>query len=141
MNAIAQQDKSKRPSPPGVAEGKIGSVDVKVDYSRPSVKGRKIFGGLEKHDEVWRTGANEATLITFSKDVKIEGKDLPAGTYTLWSIPGEKEWTVIFNSATEIDGRGVWGTQYKKISDKDVLSVKVKPSKCDLVEQFTFKVE
>jgi hypothetical protein len=132
----AQKDKSKRPSPPAVAEGTIDGVKVKIDYSQPSVKGRKIFGGLEKYGEVWRTGANEATVIEFDKAVKIEGKELPAGKYALFSIPGENEWTVIFNSVWE-----TWGAyDYSKNKDKDVLKVKVKPSKTDLTEKLTFTV-
>lgn len=133
---MAQSDKSKRPSPPATAEGVIDGVKIKVDYSQPSVKGRKIFGALEKYGQVWRTGANEATVISFDKAVKIEGKDLPAGKYALFSIPGENEWVIIFNSVTD-----TWGAyDYEKNKDKDVLRVTVKPAKTDLTEKLTFTV-
>jgi hypothetical protein len=135
ITLFAQSDKSKRPSPPAVAEGKADGASITVDYSQPSVKGRKIFGELIPYGKVWRTGANEATVITFDKDVTVEGQKLVAGKYSLWTIPGESEWTIIFNSKTDM-----WGTQYNKFKENDVLSVKVKPSKSGFTEQFTIKV-
>ena len=77
---------------------------ITIDYSSPSVKGRNVFGGLEPYGQVWRAGANEATIFTTSKDIEVEGKKLPAGKYSLFMTPGEKEWTVYFNSQT-----GQWG--------------------------------
>lgn len=136
FNVLAQdkEDKSKRPSPPATAEGVINGKKIKVDYSAPSVKGRKIFGGLVPYGEVWRTGANETTTIEFDKAVKVEGKDLAAGKYALFTIPGENEWTIIFNKTVK------WGAySYKK--DDDVLRVTVKPSKtATLVEAFNITV-
>lgn len=131
----AQDDKSKRPSPPAVAEGTINGTKVKVDYSAPSAKGRKMLGGKEPFGDVWRTGANEATTIEFDKAVKIEGKDLAAGKYELFTIPGENEWTIIFQKFAK-----QWGAYgYKK--DNDVLRVTVKPSKTPaFVETFTIAV-
>ncbi|CAN5467301.1 DUF2911 domain-containing protein [soil metagenome] len=132
---MAQEDMSKRPSPPAVAEGTIDGIKVKINYSAPSVKGRKIFGSLEKYGDVWRTGANETTTIEFSAPVKIEGKTVAAGKYALFSIPGETEWTIIINTGIK------WGTYtYKK--EEDVIRVTVKPTKtASLVEVFNIAVE
>ncbi|XLS30144.1 DUF2911 domain-containing protein [Flavobacteriaceae bacterium M23B6Z8] len=92
---------------------------VKVIYGRPQKKGRKIFGGIVSYGDVWRTGANEATEITFYKDATFGGKQVKAGTYTLFTVPGEKEWTVILNS--DLD---VWGA-YSYNKAKDVARVTV----------------
>src|SRR6202795_5211006 len=93
----AQDDKSKRPSPPATATGKVMGATITIDYSSPGVKGRKIWGDLVPYDKVWRAGANEATLIATDKDIQVEGKPLPAGKYSLYAIPGENEWTIIIN--------------------------------------------
>lgn len=90
-----------RASPNAGAMQTIGTTMVMVHYSRPSVNDREIFGGLVPYDEVWRTGANESTAISFSGDVEIGGQALAAGTYGLFTIPGEDEWTVIFNRTAE----------------------------------------
>ena len=98
----------------------FGLGKITLSYSRPNVKGRKIFGGMEPMGAVWRNGANAATRIKFTDAVKIEGKDLPAGEYGLFSIPGKNEWTIIFNKIAD-----QWGAYEYKESD-DVLRVKVK---------------
>ncbi|MBI1769467.1 MAG: DUF2911 domain-containing protein [Bacteroidetes bacterium] len=135
MTTYAQKDKSKRPSPPAKAEGTIDGAKIVIDYSTPFVKGRKIFGALEPYGKVWRTGANEATSFEVDKNIKIEGKELPKGKYTLYSIPGEKEWVVIFNKTT-----GQWGTEYSESTD--ALRVTVKTEKAaKLVEQFNIAIE
>ena len=110
--------------------------DVSVRYGRPYKKGREIFGGLEKFGKVWRTGADSATTITFAKDAKFGGKPVKAGTYTLFTIPNEKEWTIILNSQL-----GQWGAySYDKFKDKDVLQVTVPVKKLDkVVEQHTIR--
>lgn len=113
----------------------FGLGTVTISYSRPNVKGRKIFGGLEPYDAVWRTGANSATTIAFTEAVKIEGKDLAAGEYGLFTIPGQNEWTIIINK-----GAKQWGAYEYKESD-DVLRVKVKAAKLkDKVETFTIQL-
>ena len=99
----------------------FGLGKITVNYSRPNTKGRKIFGGLELYGTVWRTGANSATLISFTEPVKIGGTEVPAGEYGLFTIPGEKEWTVILNK-----GAKQWGAYEYKEAD-DVLRLKVKP--------------
>ena len=118
-------------SPKASAEGK----DVKVTYGQPSKKGREIFGKLVPYGEVWRTGANEATEITFAKDVTVGGKPVKAGTYTLFTIPTENEWTVILNSQLK-----QWGAyDYGKHKDKDVAQFTVPSSKTSaVVEKLTY---
>ena len=133
--AIAQDDKKKMPSPPAKAEGKCGEATVTVDYHQPSAKGRKMLGGINPYGEVWRTGANKTTTITVSAPVKIEGQDLAAGTYALFTIPGENEWAIIINKGI------AWGAYSYKESE-DVFRVKVKAGKTDsFVETFNIAVE
>lgn len=96
-----------QPSPASTLKQQVGITDIEVNYSRPSMKGRKVFGGLVPYGEVWRTGANSATKITFSTPVKFGGVDIAAGAYELFTIPGEKEWTVILQSLKE---RPQWGS-------------------------------
>src|SRR6187549_2507951 len=93
----AQADKSKRPSPPGTATGKVNGATITINYSSPSVKGRKIWGDLVPYGQTWRAGANEATTFETDKEIMVEGKSLPAGKYAFFTIPGEKEWVIIFN--------------------------------------------
>jgi hypothetical protein len=140
-HSSAQEDKSKRPSPPAVATGKIKDAIITIDYSSPSVKGRKIWGGLVPYNTLWRAGANEATIFTTSKDIEVEGKKLPAGKYSLFMTPGEKEWSVFFNSET-----GQWGDTNDGKANMDpkkvVLEVKVKPKDLkDVQEKMTYTVE
>lgn len=118
-------------SPRVTAEGK----NVKVAYGQPSKKGRDIFGGLQQYGKVWRVGANEATEITFMKDGTFGGKPVKAGTYTLFAIPNENEWTLILNGDTKF-----WGTQYEQHKSKDVLQVNVPVKKVnDVVEKLTYR--
>jgi hypothetical protein len=141
-NSWAQQDdKSKRPSPPATAKGKIKDATITIDYSSPSVKGRKIFGGLVPYNQVWRAGANEATIFSTDKDIMVEGKKLAAGKYSLFMKPGEKEWVVYFNSET-----GQWGDKEGGAANMDpaktVLEVTVKPhEELTSEEKMTFRVE
>jgi hypothetical protein len=106
-----------------VATQTVGLTDITVDYSRPAVKGRTIWGGLVPYDQVWRTGANEATQITFSDNVTINGQPLPKGTYSLHTIPGKDSWTIIFNKTAK-----QWGSFNYKQED-DALRVTAKPEK------------
>lgn len=131
-SSLAQE---KPASPQATATGKIGAANVKIVYCQPSARGRQIMGGLVPYGEVWRTGANEATTIEFDKPVKIEGKDLAAGKYSLFTIPGENEWTIIFNKEAK-----QWGA-YKYKQEEDVLRVAVKPTKTSApVETFNIAV-
>ena len=131
----AQEDKSQRASPPAEATGTVDGVDIAIDYSQPSVKGRKIFGGLEPYGKVWRTGANEATTFAVSSDVTIEGKALPAGKYALFTIPNEDEWTVIFNKQPD-----QWGA-YDYDESQDALRVSVTPESSESTEKLTFDID
>lgn len=110
-----------RVSPNAAVSQTIGTTVVTVEYGRPGVKDRAVWGSLVPNGEVWRAGANEATTISFSADVKIEGNALPAGTYSLFTIPGKDEWTVIFNKVAK-----QWGA-YKYDAGQDALRVTVKP--------------
>ncbi len=131
--ALAQQDKSKRPSPPANAECKFqDGKTIKVDYSSPHAKGRKIFGGLVPYGKVWRTGANEATSFVTDAAVTVEGKEVPAGSYTIFTIPNPDKWTLIINKKT-----GEWGIPYKYESD-ELARVNMSVSKTPApVEDFT----
>lgn len=107
-------------SPAAIASGEVGNATVTIHYSSPSVKGRPIWGQLVPYGKVWRAGANEATTFTTDKAITVGGKALPAGKYSLFAVPGENVWQIIFNAQT-----GQWGTQHDPT--KDVLTVEVKP--------------
>jgi len=121
-----------RPSQHAVLTQRVGITDITVNYSRPLVNGRKIWGGLVPYGQVWRAGANENTVIQIPDAVTIEGQALPKGTYGLHMIPGENEFTVIFSKAATS-----WGSfTYKQ--DEDALRVKVKPQATDMHEALTY---
>src|SRR5690554_4537779 len=124
----------EKASPAKTAEGTVNGAEITIQYSSPAVKGRQIWGELVPYNKVWRAGANEATIFETSKDIKIEGKELPAGKYSFFIIPGEKQSTFIFNSET-----GQWGTQYDE--SKDVIRVPVQSQKnSSLVERLTYEI-
>jgi hypothetical protein len=131
-------DKANRPSPPASAKETIESgAIISIDYSQPAVKGRTIGKDLEPMEgKVWRTGANEATVFEVSKNVKVEGKELPAGKYGLFTIMNGDEWTIIFNKTWD-----QWGAFDYKEAD-DALRVKVKAKKAkNFAERMNFKIE
>jgi len=135
LPALAQQIRLPRPSQKSVLTQTVGLTDVTITYSRPGVKGRKIFGGLVPYGKVWRTGANEATTIAFTDDVTIDGHPLPKGTYSLHTIPNENEWTLIFNKKAD-----QWGS-YNYDEKDDALRVNVKPHNAmEKREWMTFEV-
>lgn len=136
VSAWAQNANATKPkaSPAETATGKVGDANVTVNYSSPAVKGRTIWGDLVPYGKVWRSGANEATTVTFDKDVMVEGKSLSAGTYSFYTLPGQEEWTVIFNKNAK-----QWGTQYDE--KNDALRVTVKPRKSsDMHERLKYNV-
>jgi hypothetical protein len=135
ISASAQQDKSKRESPPAKVSEKISSgATITIDYSQPSVKGRTLGKEIAPFGEVWRTGANEATTFETDKDIQVEGKALSAGKYSFYTIPGADKWTLIFNKTWK-----QWGTVYKEAEDE--LRVDVKPSKASTpTEKMTFQI-
>src|SRR5207248_8746939 len=110
----AQQDKSKRPSPPAQAQCKFSDgKTIAVDYSSPRMKGRKIFGELVPYGQVWRTGANEVTTFVTTAPLTSEGRDIPAGNYTIFTLPEQNKWTLIVSKHT-----GEWGIPYKYESEE-----------------------
>ncbi|WP_375444951.1 DUF2911 domain-containing protein [uncultured Fibrella sp.] len=139
ISALAQGDKASRPSPPMTASGTVGGAHVTITYGSPSVKGRQIWGGLVPYDKAWRAGANEATVFETDKAIKVAGKDLPAGKYSLFAVPGEKEWQFIFNSQT-----GQWGIKRGGDANhdpaSDVLTVTAKPDKSSMNEKLVYEV-
>jgi hypothetical protein len=132
LSAAGQQIRTPRPSPDATVTQIVGVTEIKIDYSSPGVKERKIWGELVPFGEVWRTGANEATTITFDDAVKINGTELPAGTYGIHTIPNESEWEFIFSKDTKIDGSSTFN------KDNEVLRVRAKPEKHHFMERMTF---
>ena len=103
---ISAQIKSPQPSPTATITQKVGVSNISVEYSRPGAKEREIFGGLVSYGKMWRTGANKATKITFNENCVFGGAKVKKGSYSLFTIPGEKEWTVVLNKNTELWGVG-----------------------------------
>src|SRR5271167_2093371 len=130
---VSAQDKSKRPSPAAQAQCKFSDgKTITVDYSSPRAKGRKIFGGLVPYAEVWRTGANDATTFVTDANLTVGGKDVPAGSYTIFTVPNADKWTLIINKKT-----GEWGIPYKYEADELArVDMKVSPTPSP-VENFT----
>ncbi len=124
-----------RPSPGASVSQTVGVTEISLRYSRPGVKERKIWGGLVPYGEVWRTGANENTTVTFSTPVRIAGTELPAGTYGLQTIPTDKEWTVILSKDADL-----WGAfNYKP--ENDALRLQATPQPADFQERLGFAFE
>lgn len=121
-----------RVSPKATIEETIGLTDVTISYSRPGIKGRKIWGGLVPYNKVWRAGANEATKITFSKDVRINGRKLTAGSYGFFIIPTTKNWTIIFNKVAD-----QWGA-FTYNEAEDALRLPVTPQQSTFHEWLTY---
>jgi hypothetical protein len=125
--------KKLRISPKAEVMQVVGLTQINISYSRPGVKGRKIWGGLVPYDKVWRAGADEATKITFSTDVKIENKKLSAGSYSFFVIPNRKEWTIIFNKVAD-----QWGA-FEYNEAEDVLRIKVKSKSGEFEEWLKYE--
>ena len=136
---FAQHDASgggeKKPlSPPAKAEATLAGKKVRIDYSAPSARGRKIYGALVPYGKVWRTGANSATTLTTETDLLIGGTKVPAGTYTLYTVPSEQGWKLIVNKQT-----GQWGTEYSQ--DQDLARIDMTTSKLSApAETFTISL-
>jgi len=125
------------PSPLSTVEQKVGLTDVSVTYSRPSVKGRTIFGDLVPYGKMWRLGANASTKIKTSDDITINGHDVPAGTYALYAIPNQDSWTIVIHSNTSYWGTG--GSKYKEEEDLVRFDVKANNQYPVKVETMTFQ--
>lgn len=104
LSPVFAQINTPAPSPFASFEQVVGLTTISMEYSRPGVKGRTVFGELVPYGKIWRTGANQSTKITFSDDVKLAGKDVEAGTYGIYSIPGESEWTVMLYTDLSLGG-------------------------------------
>jgi hypothetical protein len=134
VTAQQPEDKSKRPSPPGTADCTIKGKKVTIEYSRPSLRGRPMEQ-LTPHGKVWRTGANEATALTTEIDLNVGGAKVPAGKYTLYTLPSSDTWKLIINKQT-----GQWGTEYHE--DQDLARVDMKTTPIAVpVEQFTISLD
>ena len=131
------QDKSKRPSPPASAECKFSDgKTVKIDYSSPRAKGRKIFGDLVPYGKVWRTGANESTTFVTDSSVVVGGQNVPAGSYTIFTVPEADKWTLVISKKT-----GEWGTDYPG-QGEDLARIPMTVSKTPSpVENFTISFD
>jgi hypothetical protein len=133
------KDKSKRPSPPAKVTQTINTgATISIDYSQPSLKGRTIGKDVEPmRGQVWRMGANEATVFETDKDVLIEGQKLPAGKYSMWGLWGDDGYTLIFNKTWD-----VWGTTYDQNKGTDVLKVVVRTGQADKsTEKLTYSID
>jgi hypothetical protein len=136
--AMAQQpaqDKSKRPSPHDTTEVTLKGKKITIDYGRPYLKGRKVGQELAPYDKVWRTGADEATALNTEIDLNIGGVKVPAGKYTLYTLPSEGTWRLIINKQT-----GQWGTKYDESQDLARVDMK-KSALPQSVEQFTISFD
>jgi hypothetical protein len=128
------QGQKPKASPADSTSGKIGTATITINYSSPSVKGRTIWGELVPYGEVWRAGANEATRFTTDQDIMVEGKLLPAGTYSFYTIPNKDQWTIIFNKTAK-----QWGTQYDEKQDALRVTAKARTG-APMSERLTYAV-
>ena len=136
MAQSAQKLEFPQPSPASTLKQKVGLTDVEFNYSRPSAKGREIWGNVVPYGQVWRTGANAATKLVFSTKVKLNGKEIPAGTYVLLTVPNKDEWSVMINKNVEQTG------PYKYDAAGNVAEFKAKPVKlAQSVETFTIDMQ
>lgn len=134
-SAPARESDAARNSKNGKVQGTVGGAPVLVTYGRPKAKGRDVWKDIVKPGEVWRAGADEATVVAFDKDVLVEGQKLPAGAYAFFVITGKDQWTLVFNKEAK-----QWGA-YKYDEKKDALRVKVTPKAVPATEELTFKID
>ena len=134
ISIMAQDFRTPRPSPDATVSQYVGITKITIDYSSPGVKDRKIWGELVPYGKIWRTGANEVTSITFSDPAKVNGNELPAGTYGIHTIPGENEWEIIFSKDTKVDDPMTYDEK------KDALRIKVKPESNSFTERMAFTI-
>ncbi len=135
LPSVNAQITTPQPSPESTLQQKVGLTDVEIVYCRPSKKGREIYGGLVPFGEIWRTGANASTKISFSNNVVLGGQEIPAGKYALYAIPGESSWTIIIHGNTTYWGVG----DYKQ--EDDIARFEIKPAMMkETVETMTFQI-
>jgi len=130
--AIVTQS-SIKPSQHGSVMQQVADATITIEYDRPVARGRELFGVLVPYDRVWCPGANECTTITLSRDVKLNGQAVAAGTYTLWAKPGEKTWTMILNRA-----HPTFHTQHARVEDQDFLKLDISPKTGPHMETLSF---
>lgn len=138
VTLLSAQIKTPQPSPTGKISQEVGLTKVEVEYSRPSAKGRKVFGDLVPFGDLWRTGANASTKVTFGDDVKVGGTALPKGTYALYTVPGERQWDIVFYKNTSL-----WGAPAPadyKMEDVAAKITVASSSLRDAVETFTIEI-
>ena len=122
-----------RPSQHGSVSQQVANTTITIEYNRPVARGRELFGSLVPYDRVWCPGADDCTTLKVSTDVKVDGKDLPAGTYTVWAKPGAEKWTVILNRA-----HPVFHTRYNSVRDQDLLTLEIMPKTGAHMETLAF---
>jgi hypothetical protein len=132
LQGLYAQISMPQPSPLGTVTQKVGLTDVTLVYSRPGAKGRKIFGDVVPYGELWRTGANKSVKFSISDSVTVGGKKIGKGDYSIFTIPGEKEWTIIINKAVDLSGT----SGYKEADD--LVRFTATPAKTGFTESFTF---
>ena len=131
------QVQAPAPSPAAKIEQTVGLTDISIAYSRPQVKGRTVFGDLVPYGKMWRTGANKAVQFSASTDIMVEGKELKAGNYALFTVPNKDNWDIVFYEETEI-----WGTPREWVDSLEALRVNVKTLALnDNVESFTISID
>jgi hypothetical protein len=132
LSALSAQSTVK-PSQHGSVTQEVAGTTMTIEYDRPVARGRDLFGALVPYGRVWCPGANECTTLTVSTDVTIDGKKLPAGTYTVWAKPGPSKWSIIFNMA-----HPTFHTQHARVEDQDFLTLDVKPRTATHMETLAF---
>jgi hypothetical protein len=135
LSALGQQPAAPaiKASQHGTVSQQVAATTITVDYNRPVARGRDLFGALVPYDRVWCPGADDCTTIAVSTDVTIEGKPLPAGTYSVWAKPGAAKWTIIFNRA-----HPVFHTRYQTVADQDFLTLEIAPRAGSHMETLAF---
>ena len=131
--ALLAQSATIKPSQHGTVSQTVAATTITVEYNRPVARGRELFGSLVPYDRVWCPGADDCTTLKVSTDVKVEGKDLPAGTYTVWAKPGAEKWIVILNRA-----HPVFHTRYNTVRDQDLLTLEITPKAGSHMETLAF---
>jgi hypothetical protein len=124
---------SVKPSQHGSVTQEIASTTITIEYDRPVARGRDLFGALVPYDRVWCPGANECTTLTTTTDITVQGKKLPAGTYTVWAKPGATSWSIIFNTA-----HPTFHTQHARVTDQDFLTIDARPRTATQMETLAF---
>jgi DUF2911 family protein len=130
---LLAQTTTIKPSQHGTVSQTVAATTITVEYNRPVARGRELFGSLVPYDRVWCPGADDCTTLKVSTDVKVDGKDLPAGTYTVWAKPGAEKWTVILNRA-----HPVFHTRYNSVRDQDLLTLEITPKAGAHMETLAF---